>query len=285
MPVTNLWLLEAGHCTHPEFTVIEGGSRKHVRFPATVAVIEHSSLGVFLFDTGYSPRFHEQTRKLPEKLYALTTPVFVRPEETALHQLKAKGIRERDISHVILSHFHADHVAGVADFSHSTYVYQGIGYDAVSGLSSLGRTRAGFLAGLLPDDFNLRSRKLGADSLKTGVGIAPFGSGWDITGDGSIVLVDLPGHTKGHSGLLVQAPEGVTYFLVADACWTSRAYREMRMPHPITALIMDSRSRYRQTLEELQTLSARRPDVRIVPCHCSEAQTSIQPLSARAATA
>ena len=58
MSTVSLRLLEAGYCRVPEFLSIRGGSLRPVRFPASVAVIEHPREGVILFDTGYSPRFH-----------------------------------------------------------------------------------------------------------------------------------------------------------------------------------------------------------------------------------
>jgi hypothetical protein len=69
----------------------------------------------------------------------------------------------------------------------------------------------------------------------------------------------------------VQASDGFLYFLVADACWTSRAYRERRPPHFITRLILDDWGQYRATLDDLHAFAGRHPDVRIVPCHCAEA--------------
>src|SRR6202012_2959756 len=104
---------------------------------ATVAVIEHSKHGVVLFDTGYSMRFYEQTKYFPNRFYSMVTPVTITPETSALYQLKEQGIGFRAIKHVGLSHVHADHIGGVADFSHSQYIYRKEAYDAVRGLSSL----------------------------------------------------------------------------------------------------------------------------------------------------
>jgi len=269
MSQVDLWFLEAGSCTHPEVTVIQGGRRAQTRFGATVAVLEHPRHGVMLFDTGYSARFFEATRRFPSRIYALTTPVSIRPEDTAAHQLRERGIAPGDVRSVVLSHFHADHAGAVADFPRAQYVYQRPAYDAVRGRGALATLRAGFLPGLMPDDFEQRSRPLDADQARTGLCVDPDRAGWDLCGDGSVVLVDLPGHARGHSGLFVRASDGHTYFLVADACWTSRNYLERRMPHPITRLILDDWRQYRATLDDLHDFHAHHPDVRIVPCHCS----------------
>jgi glyoxylase-like metal-dependent hydrolase (beta-lactamase superfamily II) len=270
LPPVNLWFLNAGYCTHPEFVSIRGGSRKPVRFNSSVAVIEHPQHGVILFDAGYSTRFHDVTRKFPDRLYALVTPVTISPEDVAVHQLKQKGVAASDVRMIVVSHFHADHIGGVGDFPQAQYVYQKAGYDFVRGLQGFARVcKGGFLPGLLPSDFEARSRPVLAGDANA-LCPAPFKSGWDLLGDGSIVLVDLPGHARGHSGLLVSASDGHRYFLVGDACWSARAYREKRLPFPITRLIFDDWTAYRETLHGLHDLNRRDPDLRIVPCHCSE---------------
>jgi glyoxylase-like metal-dependent hydrolase (beta-lactamase superfamily II) len=266
-----VWFLEAGSCTHPEATVIAGGARTSIRFGSSVAVIEHPREGVVLFDTGYSPRFHQETARFPYSVYGKLTPVDVCAETTAVEQLRARGIAPDDVRAVVLSHFHADHCGGVADFPRARYVYRQAAWEAVRGLGPFGATRAGFLPGLLPADFEARSAPLAEGGAVDGAGTGPFRAGWDLFGDESMVLVDLPGHVRGHSGAFVRAADGREYFLVADACWLSRAFRELRMPHLVTALIMHSRKQYRATLEGIHRLATERPDLHVVPCHCAEA--------------
>jgi glyoxylase-like metal-dependent hydrolase (beta-lactamase superfamily II) len=266
-----LSFLEAGYTRHPEATVLAGGSPRSVRFGSSVAVIEHPRHGVILFDTGYSERFYAETRRFPNKIYALITPVHVGPEDSAAAQLRARGISAGDVRTVVLSHFHADHVAGAADFPRARYVYQFDAYLAVRDRGTAARIAAGFLPGLLPADFDDRSRPLFGAEARAGLGLGSFDVGWDLCGDGSVVLVDLPGHARGHSGLIVREGNGQTNFLVADACWTSRSYRERRMPSRVAGLIMDDWRDYRHTLDGLHDFAEQHPAVRIVPCHCAEA--------------
>jgi glyoxylase-like metal-dependent hydrolase (beta-lactamase superfamily II) len=272
--MVKLTFLEAGHCFHPEVIVIQGGRLAKRKFPSTVAVIEHPREGVILFDTGYSQRFHEQTRKFPERLYAMVTPVHVRPEESAAAQLAARGIAARDVTHVVLSHFHADHVAGVGDFPRARYSYLRSGWDGVRELSGLGAVAAGFLRGLLPGDFEARSRPIASEKMREGAALAPFSAGFDLFDDGSVVLVELPGHAKGHAGLFVRSDAG-PFFLVADACWLARAYQDLKMPSPIARLIMHDSAAYRRTLEGIRQLSREQPGVRVVPCHCSDTYAAV----------
>ena len=69
-----------------------------------------------LFDTGYAERFLTETRSFPNRLYRMVTPVSFAPGQGLAAQLDARGLDRREVGHVFLSHFHADHVAGLADF-------------------------------------------------------------------------------------------------------------------------------------------------------------------------
>ena len=118
-----LTVLAAGHCTHPEFILMRGGQRHSVPIPALIALLEHPKLGPILFDTGYTPRFFSHTQRFPYSLYAKITPVYVDDAETACHQLQARDIAPTDIRYLIISHFHADHVGGLADFPKAQFIY------------------------------------------------------------------------------------------------------------------------------------------------------------------
>lgn len=271
-----LSFLESGYTRHPEAMVISGGSIRPIRFPATVAVIEHPKEGVILFDTGYSVHFYEQTRNFPERLYALVTPAHVEPDETAAAKLLKKGIKSKDIRKVILSHFHADHVAGVADFPYSEYVFMSQGYKNLKKMSRFSAVKAGFLGGLLPRDFEDRAKPLQGTDFKTGVSpLLSLDRGHDLFGDRSVIAIELPGHAEGHMGLLVQAADGKTYFLVADAAWQRRSYTENLRPLFLANIIFKNVSEYDQTLAKLHQLHLSEKHIQIVPCHCSETLDSL----------
>jgi glyoxylase-like metal-dependent hydrolase (beta-lactamase superfamily II) len=268
--------LEAGFTKHLEAISLAGGRLKTIRFPATVAVIEHSKHGVVLFDTGYSMRFYEQTKYFPNRFYGMITPVTITPETSALYQLKSRGIGERDIKHVVLSHFHADHIGGAADFAHAQYIYRQNAYGAVRSLSSLRSVRAGFLRGLLPSDFERRSRCLTDSDFVVGkADCAGFESGCDLFGDGSVVALDLPGHAIGQLGLLVKASDGDRYFLVADACWGKTAFVESRPPNAIVRTFFSDWVEYNQTLQKIHHVHSSMPKIKIVPCHCDQTWTDL----------
>jgi hypothetical protein len=85
-----------------------------------------------------------------------------------------------------------------------------------------------------------------------------------------MLAVELAGHAAGQMGLVLRLRSGALWFLVADACWTSRCYRERIKPHPLTRLLFDDTREYCRTLDRISDLYERSPAIRIVPSHCSE---------------
>ncbi|HEY9898068.1 MAG TPA: MBL fold metallo-hydrolase [Pantanalinema sp.] len=270
-PTVTLRLFAAGSCVHPEGVVVKGAPMRPCTLPALVALIAHPEHGAILFDTGYSDRFHQETASYPNRLYAKLTPVSFSPEESAATQLAARGVAPEQVKTVVLSHFHADHVGAVRDFPEARYLYSSESYAAMRPLTGLGAVRAGFLRGLLPDDFEARSSHFeDLPACDLGATYAPFNRGADLCGDQSVVAVPLPGHAEGHHGLMLRTEEGPV-FLVADAVYKTRAFKENRPPMGIARLIFSDWKGYLDTMSRLHAFHQARPDVLILPSHCQEA--------------
>ena len=89
----------------------------------------------------------------------------------------------------------------------------------------------------------------------------------DLYGDGSVVLIPLPGHTPGSLGALVQLPTGRAVFLVGDTVWVREGY-EQREPKSGLASSFDSDSELNdQQIGKLWTLHQAQPDLTILPAH------------------
>jgi glyoxylase-like metal-dependent hydrolase (beta-lactamase superfamily II) len=264
-------LLKAGHCSHPECVAIRGGRWSSLRFPALCGVIEHAQRGVILFDTGYSPHFFDATRPFPERAYRWITPPTLAPEETLVAQLARKGIAANAVRHVIISHYHGDHVAGLKDFPQARFWSTRTDFEALSKRSRLGNLFHACLPALLPADFVTRL-DFAEDAQRVTLprDFYPFDSGFDLLGDGSLIGIRLPGHSSGQMGLAFCRADGRRVFLVADACWTRKALDEDRSPTWIASRIFDSRHDYGATFGRLRQLAARKTDIAIVPSHCEQ---------------
>lgn len=246
------------------------GKWRKITFPSTVAVIEHATKGILLFDAGYSPRFFESTKYFPEKIYALITPVKIPPEETAVAKIKKLGLRISDVNHVVLSHFHADHIGGAADFTSANYVYSRRELHYFKNLSRIGQVKSGFIAGLLPGD--LEDRSVAADEFSTP--LPELGDGWqgkDLFDDESVFAVPLPGHTLGQIGLYVRDAKGKSYLLVADAAWLEASFQQNIPPMGLVQEIFFHKKEYGATLKKIHDLYCKHRfggKLEIVTCHC-----------------
>ena len=268
--------LLTGACFHPQAMTIRGGTLRPVSYPAVAMLLIHPEEGPILFDTGYDPAFLSATAHFPEVLYRWATPVKLSPGKDAASQCRALGHDPKDVRHVVLSHFHGDHIAGVHAFPRAAIHCARAGLDDLRQGGRLASTRRGLLPGLVPDDLPSRARYFeDAPARALPSDFAPFETGADILGDGSLLAVELPGHCPGHWGLALSDARWGHHLLVADAAWSLDAIRRDVPPPAISTAWLGNTARARATLNGLHRLSKRNPDLRLTPCHCPERAAEI----------
>lgn len=163
--------------------------------PVQAFAIEHPA-GVCLFDTGQRaavaplPGLHPYLRLARFELG---------PEDEA-----ARAVDPAAVRWVVLSHLHTDHVGGIAAFQAAEILVARGEWERAHGLR--GRLR-GYVPHHWPDGVEPRLIEPSATA------VGPFGSSYDIAGDGTLLVVPLAGHTPDHVGLLVR--DGVTGWLLA----------------------------------------------------------------------
>ncbi len=269
--------LRVGQCRHLECMAARGGRWGLIDFPSYCALIRHPQAGWILFDTGYAEHFFSATRQLPERLYALALPIDLPPEEQLLVQLAKRGLTPADISLVVVSHYHGDHVAGLRDFPGGRFIASRKDTDALRRLGPWRASLQGQLHKLLPEDYWQRlSYAEDLASVELPGWMSPFTQAWDLLGDGSLLVMPLPGHSGGQLGLLVPEAEGGPVLLAADACWSLPACREGRLPSPLVRLFTADPTAYRKTFAQLGELARREPVLRILPSHCTASANRFQ---------
>ncbi len=263
----SLTMLDTGYCRHLESVLIQGGRPRVVDCHALVGLIRHPKHGWMLWDTGYHPRMFDVTRVMPFRLYRWATPLRIDPRLAAVEQLPRFGLTPDEIGTVILSHFHADHLCGVRDFPKARFLVHPEAWNDVRPLTGMAALRRGFIPDLLPPDFADRLDLL--PDFKDEA-LHPFGATHDLFGDGSMRLVELPGHARGQIGLLAQTKTGPV-FLVADAAWMLEGIRTGRPPHRLTERIVDDPAQVQETLTKLHAFQRASPETALIPTHCPEA--------------
>ncbi|MFN6935457.1 MAG: N-acyl homoserine lactonase family protein [Tsuneonella sp.] len=109
-------------------------------------------------------------------------------EERLVPQLARIGVRPENVTFVGISHNHYDHTGQAADFPNATLLIGKKDFDIVKAR----------------DQLKLRFAPWIGDGSK----VEELASDRDVFGDGTVTIVMLPGHTPGHSALLVRLASG-----------------------------------------------------------------------------
>lgn len=274
-PRLDFRLLKVGHCTHPECVAMRGGRWASMMFPALCGLLQHPTRGWILFDTGYSNHFIEATRQFPERMYRWITPLSLPPEETLLAQLQASGIAAGDIRHVVISHMHGDHIAGLRDFPNASFITMRAEHETMQRKSRIGGLLHAFLPALMPDDFAQRVMYV-EDTAGHALPAEcrPFERGYDIFGDGSMLAIPLPGHSRGQLGIVFRQRDDRQVFMVGDACWSNLSLQQDRPPTWLARRIFDSAGDYARTFHQLQQIAAHAHSPQLIPSHCVQTWNS-----------
>jgi len=264
-PSMNLSIYGAGKTRAAEKLFGTGNSWKKVDIPALFAHINHPDHGHVLFDTGYSTRFFDATKRFPQRLYGLATPVDIKSEENAAPQLEARGIDPKDVKWIIVSHFDPDHIGGLRDFPKARILCQWRAWNKIAGKTGIKALLDHLLIDLLPDDLTARLLLLPDPA---GPAIGPFKNSLDIFQDGSIMIVNLPGHKEGQIGAFVKNEKGGNIFLCADGIWNREALVEKRKNFGVHRIIAKDKPAQDRTYANLRQLQTDMPDLCFVPSHC-----------------
>ncbi len=172
-------------------------------------VIQHPD-GTLLFDSGTHPDLATQ----PEKRLGSAAADFevrLSPEDNVESRLASIGLRPSDIDIVVQSHLHFDHAGGLGWLQHAPILVQ------AEERAFAANPPVYQQAIYLPDDFGMELKWQELDGEH------------DVFGDGRVIAIPTPGHTRGHQSLLVHL-EGQTIFLLADATYLLSKLRVRALP-------------------------------------------------------
>ncbi len=260
-------IFKTGYCLQNELCSIVKGKNIRTKFYAMAVLIKHPTIGNILFDTGYTKEFYKAAENFPYSLYAKATPVIVTENDSVKKQLINFGIKPDEINYIIISHFHADHIAGLKDFKNAKFLCIEDAWNDIKNKKGFFAVKEGLLPDLLPDDFANRVEFI--SNKKNAAEYIPFNEVYDIFGDESILGVNLSGHAKGQLGIILNLPQNPVFF-IADACWYSKSYRENIPPPLWIRLLLGNNKKYLDTLWKLHIFYNNNPNMQIIPSHCNE---------------
>lgn len=166
------------------------------RLVCHVLLLETDTQGLVLVDSGFGLMDIAAPGRRVGPARHYIRPAFD-PEETAARQVERLGFQRADVRHIVLTHFDSDHIGGLADFPHATvHITAAEAHGAIHAPSWRERLR-----------FRPAQWAHGPSIVEH----TPDGEAWrgfaaakelDSIAPG-IVLVSLPGHTRGHACVAV----------------------------------------------------------------------------------
>ena len=267
-------LFSSGYCVAHEKIVNPKSGKGKCKFYAVWALIHIPDLGYILFDTGYSDAFFEATKSFPERLYRWATPVYLNENETAKNILTKKDIPVDAIKYIILSHFHADHIAGVKDFPNAKIICSRASHQEVVSSKGFKAVSKGILHKLLPVDFEKRVMYIEDISDETTVNLYGL-TEYSFLGIAGFKLILLPGHAKGMLGFI--AHDDQKHILYAsDASWSYDCYQQKILPKKIVKLFFDSWNDFIETQVKLRAYEKDNNGVDVLFTHCPKTLSYIK---------
>ncbi|MEM7322364.1 MAG: N-acyl homoserine lactonase family protein [Actinomycetota bacterium] len=179
-----------------------------ITLPIVSWLIEHPA-GLVLFDNGMHVELQHDVTRLGRTASAFR-PVY-EPGDEVSAKLSARGIRPSDVTHMIFSHLHFDHVGGTEQLPDARVISQRTEWEA-------GQDSRLIEQGVYnPDDYN------------HGHDLELVDGEHDVFGDGRLVCIPTPGHTAGHQSLRVELDSGPV-ILTADCVYFERMLDDMLVP-------------------------------------------------------
>jgi len=240
----------------------EGGLIEPTRLVCHCLLIEGAE-GLVLVDTGFGEGDVRTPRQLGQPFRGLVRPRLV-AGETAHAQILARGFEPGDVRHIITTHLDLDHSGGLPDFPGAEVHLLGLELSAAMKPSLRERTR--YIGAHWAHNPRWVEHQPGGEEWFgfESVRILP-GS------DAEILMIPLPGHTRGHTGVAIRDGDGWLLHC-GDAYFRDSEIRTPPSSPPGLALfealtVIDNAKR-RQNLERLRELALRHSEeVRLVCSH------------------
>jgi N-acyl homoserine lactone hydrolase len=231
-----------------------------IPIPIVAFLVEHPSAGPILIDTGFHRTVadgtgSERKRNLGVTGRLLARNVRMEPSQAVAAQLQARGVEPGDIRLIVMTHLHFDHASALAEFPAATVLVSKPEWQAAQ---ARGAALQGYVAAQFDPRLTYRTLDLHSPPAHPR---GPFERALDLFGDGSLTLLDTPGHSPGHMSILARLSEREA-LIAGDAIYTMATLREGKRP-----LRSQSSKDFERSIRALQAYDREHPDALIIPGH------------------
>lgn len=228
--------------------------------PINVFVVEHED-ALVLFDTGQDRASVTDPDYFPDGplrvFYDRLARFEIGPHDTLPEKLRVIGYSIDDVTHAVISHLHQDHIGGLRHLQGATIVTS--------------RTEHGQLQSRFAEANGVLRRHIDLPGLSwkpidfaplADQELMPFDWGFDLMGDGTMVLLSTPGHTPGSVSMLVRRRNTASLLMVGDLTYDAAA---MERDHIVPGV--GSARKLRESTDRVLALKRRHPHLRILGAH------------------
>jgi N-acyl homoserine lactone hydrolase len=231
-----------------------GGEIREVPFPAFL--LEHPGAGRILIDTGFHPSVAVDPKQNLGRVGARVFNPRMEASDAVPAQLRARGIEPSEIKTILMTHLHGDHASGISEFPVATFLISQQEWDEASTVSR--PAMHGYVRRHFDHAFDFRTIDFGGSGVDS---FATFGRGVDVFGDGSVRMVFTPGHTLGHTSVILRLKEREV-LVAGDAIYTMKTLTDGHKPYR-----MEDEHLFERSLREIQIYAKETPDALIIPGH------------------
>lgn len=211
-----------------------------------VFLFHHQEKGWFMIDTGLDSSFQGEGNIKG----LLASNYIIESKQNKGQNIAAQLKREdKEIRGIFFTHLHGDHTAGLPELDPSIPKYVGKGEEYID---------IPFL--YHANHLNSSSQLIEIDYEK-GIAKFPFDRVIDIFGDGSLVGIHTPGHSKSHLSYLLMTVEGPK-LLTGDASHTKYGFT-----HNIEAGWVDDQALAEKSINQLVKFHQLYPEVEVIYGH------------------
>ncbi len=226
-------------CSAIKASGLFGKKENRIWLPVSAYLIEHPK-GTFLVDTGWSRDMSPngvfdkkaQIKSLNSRLLYKINQGKIGLGECIDEQLLTMGIKASDLDAVLLTHLDCDHANGLKQVKDAKKFL--VSADEVAfaqKLSNKVRYHNSWWDGVNLTAFEWNDNQ------------GPFEKSYDLLGDGSIELINIPGHADGLFAVKVKNDDGKFVLLFSDGGYATKSWQQM-----ITSGIAADREKQRQSL-------------------------------------